>query len=202
MFAPDAIARARAILKLIPGGIGAYSDSRGALGIRQEAGIPTFLLARTSHSFTLTCDSAAAASLVCRSPPPLQVANYIQQRDNLAKPINPDNIFLTGTRPAKQTVCRGSTRLSEPAHRTEPPQRGRASAAHCQWLLRTWALALRLHVAEANATLVRGADGASVGVRSVLNAMIRGPHDGVLVPIPQYPLYSASIALYTGAPNR
>ncbi|RYG63689.1 aminotransferase class I/II-fold pyridoxal phosphate-dependent enzyme, partial [archaeon] len=29
--------------------------------------------------------------------------------------------------------------------------------------------------------------------------MIRGPSDGILVPIPQYPLYSASIALYGGA---
>ena len=28
--------------------------------------------------------------------------------------------------------------------------------------------------------------------------MIRGPSDGVMVPIPQYPLYSASIALYGG----
>jgi len=29
-----------------------------------------------------------------------------------------------------------------------------------------------------------------------LNAMIRDSRDGVLVPIPQYPLYSASIQLY------
>jgi len=101
MFAPDAIERARSILKMIPGGIGAYSDSRGALGIRQE------------------------------------VAKYIQERDGLPTAMNPDHIFLT--------------------------------------------------------------DGASVGVRSCLNSMIRGPHDGVLVPIPQYPLYSASIALYTGS---
>lgn len=32
----------------------------------------------------------------------------------------------------------------------------------------------------------------------MLFAMIRGPSDGVMVPIPQYPLYSASIALYGG----
>jgi glutamate--glyoxylate aminotransferase len=31
-----------------------------------------------------------------------------------------------------------------------------------------------------------------------LNALIRGPSDAVLVPVPQYPLYSASIALYDG----
>jgi glutamate--glyoxylate aminotransferase len=38
-----------------------------------------------------------------------------------------------------------------------------------------------------------------VGVRSCLNALIRDARDGVLVPIPQYPLYSASIALYGGS---
>eukprot|EP01034_Spumella_vulgaris_P033127 gene33127-40879_t len=32
----------------------------------------------------------------------------------------------------------------------------------------------------------------------MLNAMIRGSTDGIMVPIPQYPLYSASIALYGG----
>lgn len=29
-----------------------------------------------------------------------------------------------------------------------------------------------------------------------LNTIIRNEHDGILVPIPQYPLYSASIQLY------
>ena len=32
----------------------------------------------------------------------------------------------------------------------------------------------------------------------MLYAMIRGSTDGIMVPIPQYPLYSASIALYGG----
>ena len=39
-------------------------------------------------------------------------------------------------------------------------------------------------------------DGASVAVRFMLNAILRDSHDGILVPIPQYPLYSASIQLY------
>lgn len=39
-------------------------------------------------------------------------------------------------------------------------------------------------------------DGASVGVRLMLSALIRDANDVVMVPIPQYPLYSASIALY------
>jgi len=41
-------------------------------------------------------------------------------------------------------------------------------------------------------------NGASEGVRLHLEAIIRGPQDGILVPIPQYPLYSASIGLYNG----
>lgn len=35
-----------------------------------------------------------------------------------------------------------------------------------------------------------------MAVRLCLNAMIRSGRDAVLVPIPQYPLYSASIRLY------
>jgi glutamate--glyoxylate aminotransferase len=101
LFSAAAVARARETLLKVPGGLGAYSDSRGALGIRQE------------------------------------VANYIAHRDGLATPPNPDHVFLT--------------------------------------------------------------DGASVGVRSCMNALIRDSRDGVLVPIPQYPLYSASIALYGGS---
>jgi glutamate--glyoxylate aminotransferase len=42
-------------------------------------------------------------------------------------------------------------------------------------------------------------NGASEVARMVLFALIRGENDGVMVPIPQYPLYSASIALYGGA---
>lgn len=38
-------------------------------------------------------------------------------------------------------------------------------------------------------------DGASKGVGFLLSLVLRGRSDGVLVPIPQYPLYSASLAL-------
>jgi alanine transaminase len=41
-------------------------------------------------------------------------------------------------------------------------------------------------------------DGASPGVQFTLKALIRDERDAILVPIPQYPLYSASIALYGG----
>jgi len=38
-------------------------------------------------------------------------------------------------------------------------------------------------------------DGASKGVQTALRLLISGPQDGVLIPIPQYPLYSASLTL-------
>ncbi|OLP89429.1 putative alanine aminotransferase, mitochondrial [Symbiodinium microadriaticum] len=41
-------------------------------------------------------------------------------------------------------------------------------------------------------------DGASAGVKTVLEVMIDGPLDGLLIPIPQYPLYSASITRLGG----
>ncbi|CAL5229017.1 g12261 [Coccomyxa viridis] len=41
-------------------------------------------------------------------------------------------------------------------------------------------------------------DGASPAVRYMLNAIIRNDKDGILVPVPQYPLYSASIQLLGG----
>jgi aspartate/methionine/tyrosine aminotransferase len=42
-------------------------------------------------------------------------------------------------------------------------------------------------------------DGASKAAQAVLRILIDGPRDGVMIPIPQYPLYSATITLYGGA---
>lgn len=41
-------------------------------------------------------------------------------------------------------------------------------------------------------------NGASEGVRLCFSALVRNSNDGVLVPIPQYPLYSALLTLYGG----
>ena len=41
-------------------------------------------------------------------------------------------------------------------------------------------------------------DGASKGAQAVLTALLRRPEDGIMIPVPQYPLYSASITLYGG----
>ena len=41
-------------------------------------------------------------------------------------------------------------------------------------------------------------DGASKGVQAALRVLIGGPGDGIMIPIPQYPLYSATITLYEG----
>jgi aspartate/methionine/tyrosine aminotransferase len=39
-------------------------------------------------------------------------------------------------------------------------------------------------------------DGASKGVQAVMTMMIKNEKDGIMIPIPQYPLYSATLALY------
>lgn len=98
LFPSDAIARAKELLAMMPGGIGAYSDSRGVPGIRKE--VAEFIAARDGH------------------------------------PSDPDCIFLS--------------------------------------------------------------DGASPSVKMVLNTLIRDASDGILCPIPQYPLYSASTTLLGG----
>lgn len=41
-------------------------------------------------------------------------------------------------------------------------------------------------------------DGASKGVQAVILALLKNKNDGFMIPIPQYPLYSATIALYGG----
>ena len=41
-------------------------------------------------------------------------------------------------------------------------------------------------------------DGASKGAQAAIVAMLRRPSDGFMIPVPQYPLYSASLTLYGG----
>jgi aspartate/methionine/tyrosine aminotransferase len=41
-------------------------------------------------------------------------------------------------------------------------------------------------------------DGASKGVQAALFALLKNKNDGIMIPIPQYPLYSATITLYGG----
>jgi aspartate/methionine/tyrosine aminotransferase len=41
-------------------------------------------------------------------------------------------------------------------------------------------------------------DRASPGVQLILNSIIQHPNVGVMIPIPQYPLYTASISLFNG----
>lgn len=42
--------------------------------------------------------------------------------------------------------------------------------------------------------------GASQGVQFLLQSIIKNSSVGVMIPIPQYPLYTASLALYEGRP--
>eukprot|EP01023_Acetabularia_acetabulum_P009420 TRINITY_DN14221_c0_g1_i2.p1 TRINITY_DN14221_c0_g1~~TRINITY_DN14221_c0_g1_i2.p1 ORF type:complete len:486 (-),score=93.32 TRINITY_DN14221_c0_g1_i2:432-1889(-) len=66
---------------------------------------------------------------------------------------------------------------------------------------------LRKHVAEgiegrdghpSDASQIFLLDGASSGVHQILRILMRSPNDCVLIPIPQYPLYSACMTLYGG----
>lgn len=41
-------------------------------------------------------------------------------------------------------------------------------------------------------------EGASQGVHLLMSTIITSPNDSIMIPIPQYPLYSASIALCGG----
>ena len=41
-------------------------------------------------------------------------------------------------------------------------------------------------------------NGASAGIGYILTSCVKGPKDGVMIPIPQYPIYSASLALLGG----
>lgn len=63
MFPADAIARARAYLKAVPGGVGAYSDSKGLPIVRQE--FSDFLLRRDGFASNIDniflCNGASEA---------------------------------------------------------------------------------------------------------------------------------------------
>ncbi|KAL4421585.1 hypothetical protein ABPG75_010876 [Micractinium tetrahymenae] len=98
IYPPDAIARAKEYLDNIPGGVGAYSESKGAVILRQH------------------------------------VAKGIAERDG--HPCNFEDLWLT--------------------------------------------------------------DGASPGVHYMMKTLLRNEQDCILCPIPQYPLYSATIKLYGG----
>lgn len=99
LYPADAVARARRYLAAIPGGVGAYSQSKGVALLRQE------------------------------------VAAAIEKRDG--HPCSPDDLFLT--------------------------------------------------------------DGASPTCHYLMKTLLRNKSDGVLTPMPQYPLYSATLELYDGS---
>jgi aspartate/methionine/tyrosine aminotransferase len=51
---------------------------------------------------------------------------------------------------------------------------------------------------EADPEAIYLTDGASKGVQAALRILIGAPNDGIMIPIPQYPLYSATITLFEG----
>jgi aspartate/methionine/tyrosine aminotransferase len=57
----------------------------------------------------------------------------------------------------------------------------------------------RRDAVEADPEAIFLTDGASKAAQAVLQLLVSGPGDGVLIPTPQYPLYSATITLLGGA---
>lgn len=53
-------------------------------------------------------------------------------------------------------------------------------------------------VSDANENNIYLTNGASEAVRICFSALVRNSADGILVPIPQYPLYSALLTLFGG----
>ncbi len=49
---------------------------------------------------------------------------------------------------------------------------------------------------EADPNRILLTDGASKGVQAALTLLLNGENDGVMIPVPQYPLYSATLELY------
>jgi aspartate/methionine/tyrosine aminotransferase len=56
----------------------------------------------------------------------------------------------------------------------------------------------RDNVSHCDAKDIYLTNGAGEGVKLVFNMLIRGPSDAIMIPIPQYPLYSALITLFGG----
>ena len=203
--APDVIARAEELLRVIPGGTGAYSDSRGVrrCSVRGRACATTPPLP--------PCARAGTPALRA------DVAGFIEKRDGCGRrgwgpprpclmraarssfPANPDHIFITdGASPAVQVPWCACVRV-------------RASG--------------RVPV---RVPIVGGLSHASVAAQMLIRAILRGTDDAIMTPMPQvcagaggsravtprllctrrvsravraaqYPLYSASIALYGGS---
>ncbi|CAN6196633.1 unnamed protein product [Urochloa humidicola] len=140
MFPADAIARAKHYLSLAPGGLGAYSDSRGIPGIRKE------------------------------------VADFIQRRDGY--PRSDWTSLLTNT------------------HQNLRSKKKKKYSSELHAIL---FLTLLCSAYCSDPELIYLTDGASKGVMQMLNTIIRNEKDGILVPVPQYPLYSAAISLFGGS---
>lgn len=120
-FSKDAIERAKAYMKGVSGGTGAYTTSQGLRAVREE--VAAFIDARDADAVVTRASSSANAPATTIVSTP-------------AARTSADDIFLT--------------------------------------------------------------DGASSGVKMILNLLIRDSKDGVMTPTPQYPLYSASLTLFGG----
>lgn len=95
---------------------------------------------------------------------------YIEERDGF--PTDLDDIFLTN----------GAS---------EGPEK--PSPSHCALIEVFVGHKTQDGVAVPNCRSCTGCWTVSAGVKTILNMLVSGPGDGVMIPIPQYPLYSATL---------
>jgi hypothetical protein len=112
-----------------------------------------------------------------------EVAAFIEERDG--HPANPDVSAHASGGPLQ---CAASSRQQPGAPPFSPPPPTTHPPRPC-------ALLPPPHARAPPPQTVFLTDGASPAVRIMLNALIRDLSDAVLVPIPQYPLYSAAIQM-------
>ena len=111
------------------------------------------------------------------------VKAYIEERDGF--PTDLDDIFLTNGASEGSSCLIFALDLIVARHR--PLARGSK-----EYRMAIGTIAATLFIADD--TVIAGhLWTVSAGVKTILNMLVSGPNDGVMIPIPQYPLYSATL---------
>lgn len=203
LFPSDVVERAKVFLADIPGGVGAYSDSAGALVLRKQ--IAAAIERRDGYPCSpddlyLTVSEPGAQGLIAPAfraqlkgfqgltlvygsgccKPGFTLMLAFSAMACISAPL------LTACHTAATAVVRllcACTCGYEPACNN---QCGKVRYCLQQTALLNWGHHPCLQ------------DGASPAVHYMMEMLIRNKSDALLVPIPQYPLYSATLTLYGG----
>lgn len=181
IFPPDVMARARKYLAAIPGGTGAYSDSRGAMILRKD-------VAKVGSSLLPAHESVW--------PPSIMLQNL--ERPHLADVSWETSRVLLGWAvfcalfPVLCSLCI-LTQLRVCPSQSVPNIRSAKGTLAGNSMPRSSDSLQGIEERDGypcdpdNLFLT---DGASQGVHAMMRLLLRDSNDAILTPIPQYPLYS------------